>query len=193
RGRNGDRRVTRRQSGLCAHPDRRGRCRHLDRDCRRPDRYRRLAAVLPTAAQIEKQYGQHVGIPQPAAGAGFSYTDSVSEYWMLRSLCFQILTDANAANRIVFMDLIDPANVKLGRFSTGFNQTATTTTVYTFGTDIGAYGANGAASLGSPVAKLWLHPGSKLTVGITNVQAGDQVSAINLAVDQVYGGSYAAG
>jgi len=149
-----------------------------------------MSDLLPDAATIEKQYGQVVAIPQPAVGGGFTFTYSLSEYWMLRSLCFQLVTDANVANRIVFMDLIDKAGNKIGRFSSGFNQTATLTTIYTFATQIAAYGANAAASIGSPVSKLWLHPGSKITVGITNVQAGDQVSAINLAVDQVYGGSY---
>jgi hypothetical protein len=151
-----------------------------------------MSDCLPSAQQIEGQYGQIVALQSPAVASGFSYTYSVSEYWRLNSLCFQLVTDANAANRVVYLDLIDGAGNKIGRYSSGFTQTATLTTVYTFATQIGAYGANAAASIGSPVSKVWLHPGAKLTVGITNVQAGDQISAINLTVDQVYGGSYAA-
>jgi hypothetical protein len=151
-----------------------------------------MSGTLPCADEIESQYGQIVAIPTPAVASGFSYTYSTSEYWLLRSLCFQMVTDANAANRIVSLDLIDGAGNKIGRYSSGFTQTATLTTVYTFALDIATYGANAAASIGAPTPEIWLHPGAKLTVNVAAVQAGDQISAINLAVDQVYGGSYAA-
>ena len=147
--------------------------------------------TYPDAAYIERNLGQVVAIPTPAVASGFTFVYSTAEYWRVCSLCFQLVADANAANRIVFLDLVDGAGNKLGRSSAGFNQTATLTTVYTFSPDISVYGANGAASIGAACPGLWLHPGAKITVGVTNVQAGDQISAINLAVDQVFTGSYA--
>ena len=145
------------------------------------------------ADYIQRNLGQPVFIQAPAVASGFTYTYSVGEAWLLRSLSFQMVTDANAANRIVYLDIFEPGGLRIGRFSSGFTQTATLTTIYTFANDIAAYGANAAASIGAPTPNVWLHPGSKITVGVTNVQAGDQISTILLTVDQVYSGNYDAG
>jgi len=145
------------------------------------------------AAYIQSNCGQPVSITSPAAGAGFTYTYSVAEAWKLRCLSFQMVTDANAANRIVYLDIIEPGGLRIGRFSSGFTQTTALTTIYTFSNDIAAYGANAAASIGAPTPNVWLHPGSKITVGVTNVQVGDQISTILLTADQVYSGNYPPG
>lgn len=143
-----------------------------------------------TAELIQNQLSQVAYLDNPAAGAGFSSTYALSEFWMPRSLCFQLVTSSAVATRIVSLDIIDGAGRKMGRFSSGFTQTASLTTVYTFATDISVYGANAAASIGAPIPELWLHPGCKLQVNIAAVDTGDQVSAINLVVDQVFAGSY---
>jgi hypothetical protein len=147
--------------------------------------------VYETSAEyIEKHLGKTFLAPNPAVATGFTINVPASEYWLVRCLTFQLVSDANAASRIVFLDFVDAGANKIGRFSSGFTQTAGLTTQYTFSSDIAAYGANAAASIGAPTPNVWLYPGSKLTVGITAVQVGDQISNINLTVDQQYGGSY---
>jgi hypothetical protein len=148
---------------------------------------------LYPAEVIESQLGQVVSIGSPAAGAGASYTYSIAEYHMLRSLCFQVVTSAAVANRVVYLDLIDGAGNRISRSSAGFNQTASLTTIYTFAAGIAAYGANAAASIGAPIPEVWLHPGAKFTIGVTAIDTGDQVSAINATYAQVFGGSYSDG
>lgn len=143
---------------------------------------------LPTYEEVEGQLGQIVAVDSPAAGAGRSYTYSTSEYHMLRTLCFQVVTSSAVANRIVYLDLIDGAGNRIIRSSAGFTQTASLTTVYSFGTHLGAYGANAAASIGCGLPPVWLHPGAKFTIGVTAIDTGDQVSAINASYAQVYAG-----
>lgn len=143
-----------------------------------------------TADLIQSDLSQVVAVQSPAAGAGFTVKVPQAEFWRPRALCFQMVTSATVASRIVYLDLIDGAGVKMGRFSSGFTQTASLTTVYTFGLYMNAYGANAAASIGAPIPELWLRPGCKLTVGVTAVDTTDQISAIDLTVDQVFTGSY---
>ena len=141
-----------------------------------------------TSGYIEKHLSKTQSVGNPAVASGFTINVPASEYWHIRCLCFTLTTDANAANRLVSVDLIDGGSNKIGRFSSGFTQSATLATLYTFSDDLAVYGANAALAIGAPLPEIWLYPGAKLTVNVGSVQAGDQISAINLTVDQVYGG-----
>lgn len=129
---------------------------------------------------------QVVSVPTPAAGGGFTYTLSVAEYTRIRAVCFQVVTSSTTANRVVSLDLIDPAGGILSRSSGGFNQTASLTVVYTFAVGLNTYGANAALSIGSGLPPLWLRPGSKITANVAAVDTTDQLSAIRLTLDQEY-------
>lgn len=141
---------------------------------------------------IQSDLSQSVGVQSPAAGSGFTVKVAQSEFWKPRSLCFQMVTSSTVASRIVYLDLIDGAGIKIARASAGFTQTASLTTVYTFALGITQYGANAAASIGAPLPDVWLRPGCKLTVGVTAIDTGDAITAVNLTVDQVFTGSYSA-
>lgn len=145
-----------------------------------------------TADIIESDLSQVVSVNKPAAGVGFTFKYSGSEFWRPRSLCFQMVTSNAVASRIVYLDFLDGAGVKLGRFSSGYTQTASLTTVYTFGLDMNVYGANAAPSIGAPIPEIWLRKGSELSVGVTLIDTADAISAIRLTLDQVYAGSYEA-
>lgn len=142
------------------------------------------------AAEIQANLGQVVAIDTPAAGSELAYKYGQNEFWKPRCLSFQVVTSATVANRLVHLDLLDGAGNIIGRFSSGFTQSASLTTVYTFGVDLNVYGANAAASLGAPIPDLWLHPGCSLAIGVANIDTTDQISAVNLTVDQVFAGSY---
>lgn len=142
------------------------------------------------AETIQADLGQVVSINAPAAGAQFTFKYSQNEFWKPRVLCFQLVTSATVASRVVYLDLLDGAGNKIGRFSSGFTQTASLTTVYTFGVQTNVYGADAAASIGAPIPELWMHPGSKLEVNAAAIDTDDQFSAIVLTLDQVFAGSY---
>lgn len=125
-----------------------------------------------------------VGRPDPAAGGGFTYALPFSERSLVAAVTFQLVTAAAAASRIVYLDLLDSGGVRIGRFSPGLNQTATHTTVYTFAVGLNAYGVADAASMGAPLPFLPLPDGCTVSVGITAVQAADQISGIRLTVLQ---------
>ena len=138
---------------------------------------------------LQDDYSQVVLVPSPAAGAGFTFTPSGRNFNRIRTVCFQVVTSSAVASRIVYLDVIDGGGSRLGRFSSGFTQTASLTTIYTFGLGMNVYGADAAASLGAPLAPLWLELGGRVTVGITAVDSSDQVSDVIVTLDQI---SYAA-
>lgn len=144
------------------------------------------------AELIESDLSQVVTVSTPAAGAGVTFKYSGSEFWRVRAVCFQLVTSNAVANRIGYLDFLDGDGKRLGRFSSGYTQTASLTTVYTFGLGMNVYGANAAASIGAPLPELWLRKGCSLSVGVTAIDAGDQISAVRVTLDQVYAGSYSA-
>lgn len=136
-------------------------------------------------AVLQSDLSQVVLVPNPAAGAGFTWKPSGAEFTRIRAVCFQLVTSSAVANRIVYLDLVDGSGAKIARSSAGFNQTASLTSVYTFAVGINTYGANAAASIGSGLPEIWLRNGCEISVGITAVDTADQVSAIRVTVDQV--------
>jgi hypothetical protein len=133
---------------------------------------------------FEGALSQVVALPNPAAGAELTYSFPGSEYTRVRAVTFKLVTSATVATRTVYLDFVDGSGVVIARMSSGFTQTASLTTVYTFGLGLVQYGANAAANIGSPLADLILCRGQKLQTTITNIQAGDAISNARLVVDQ---------
>lgn len=128
----------------------------------------------PRYRPVEKTFP----IGAPAAAAGFSVVPDTASGWLIRTLRFQLVTDANAADRAIMFAVTD-GNAEYWRSSAGAIQAASLTRVY------GAHiGSPGAAAVGTfigvrwPDDGLWIPKGSRLDVTIENVQAGDQVSLI---------------
>ena len=145
------------------------------------------------AELIESDLSQIVTVSSPAAGAGQTFKYAGSEFWRVRAVSFQLVTSATVANRIVYLDMLDGDGKRLGRFSSGYTQTASLTSVYTFGVGMNVYGANAAASIGAPLPDLWLRKGCELSIGVTAIDTTDQLSVIRVTLDQVFAGSYADG
>lgn len=135
--------------------------------------------------ELSYREARPVAVPNPAAGAGFTYSLPGSERTRVLAVCFQLVTAVAVAARRVSCDLIDGEGGILGRFSSGFTQAASLTTVYTFAVGVNAYGANDAAAIGAPLADLMLPGAGSAVVSIANVQAADQVSAVRVTVAQV--------
>lgn len=120
---------------------------------------------------------QVVSIPQPAAGAGFTYTVSGAERELLLAVTFQLVSDANAATRTVRVLFRDSNGVTFAAVAAPHTQTATHTVVYSLALGMTAYGDDDTANIGGSLPYLPLDVGDTVVVSIANVQAGDQVSS----------------
>lgn len=127
---------------------------------------------------------QPISIPAVAVASGFTYNVPRSETQLLLAVTFQLVTDANAANRRVVVNYRDSNNTTFAAIPAPFIQTATLTTVYTFALGASVGGDDGAANIGGALPYLPLKGGESVVVTITNVQAGDQASSIRLFVLQ---------
>jgi hypothetical protein len=122
--------------------------------------------------------------PTPAVASGFTYTVG-GKYWeRIVSVDFKLVTDGNAANRIVTLAYQDQDAREFARTASPFAQAAGITTQYGFGIGMMQFGAASAASIGGPLPSLFLRPGHKLVVSIAAVQAGDQVSLVTLYIER---------
>lgn len=117
-------------------------------------------------------------VAAPAVATGFTITPNTGANWLIRALTFQVVTDANAANRAVMLTVSGGA--------TGYRvlpavavQAASLTRVYS-----GSEGVSGAVAVGTciplvfPEGGIWLPNGHSLAISVENVQAGDQISLI---------------
>lgn len=118
-------------------------------------------------------------IATPAVGAGFTITPNTASDWLIRALTFQLVTDANAATRAVSL-IVSNGSVNYRRLPAGTTQIASLTRVYSGSEGVSAGIATGSViTLTFPEAGILLPNGHTLTVDVENIQAGDQISAIN--------------
>jgi hypothetical protein len=100
------------------------------------------------------------------------------------AVSFQLVTDANVADRIAVFQFLDPDGNSFASVAAGFTQAASLTTVYTFAVGIQEFGANDAANIGVPIPQVKLLSGYGVKVTLTAKQATDQVSAVKLILNQ---------
>ena len=118
-------------------------------------------------------------MPKPAAGTGFTYT--CSYYWEVSdSLAFRLVTDSNAANRQVTVNILDGGGILLASFSANAVQTASLTRDYVFLPNLNAPSGPTNAIYYNPWYMGLLQPGFQIVLSIASVQATDQVSNIRL-------------
>ena len=127
-------------------------------------------------------------IPEPAVAAGIDYAFTApglkTNYRMLlKNIYFTFTADANAANRALVISIED----HLGRvvFSVSHETPITATTVTLVNMKDILYKDWDAVSLllGLPLPELYLEQDYSITVAITNVQVGDQISDLHLRHD----------
>lgn len=127
-----------------------------------------------------RAFSEVLTVAKPAAGAGFTYT-SQGNYWeLLDSLSFQIVTDANAANRQVALTIKDGSGVALATLPAASVQVASLTYQYTFAHEFATFNTVVGLAVTAPLPWLFLQPGYTAVVSIGAVQVTDQVSNIRL-------------
>lgn len=114
----------------------------------------------------------------PGAGLGFTLTPEGGGHWLIRTLRFTLVSDATVATRAVMLDVTN-GNTPYSRMSASATQVAALTRVYS-----GQNGSQADAAIGAhiplrlPLDGIWLPQGHSLVVGVENIQAADQISAI---------------
>ena len=127
-----------------------------------------------------RAFSEVVPVANPAAGAGFTYTVGGSYWERLAAISFTILTDGNAANRQVLVAFKDGSGTNIASTASGGTQAATLTRLYSFVPNQGTAPALIGTTFLAPLPVLFLQPSFTVVMSITNVQVGDQVSAIRV-------------
>lgn len=114
----------------------------------------------------------------PAAGAEVSLTPTGGSGWLLRSLRFQLVTDATVATRAVSLAVSNGSREWFRARANG-GQAASLTVVYG-GYEGSSGGSAGTAVIGLdfPANGLWIPRGNTLSTITASIQAGDQFSVI---------------
>ncbi len=127
-----------------------------------------------------RAFSEVVPVASPAAGAGFTYTVSGSYWERIAALAFTVVTDGNAATRQVLVAFKDGSATNIASTAGGGTQTATLTRLYSFTPNQTAASGLVGTSLLAPLPVIFLQPGFTMVVSITNIQVGDQISAIRV-------------
>lgn len=120
----------------------------------------------------------------PAAGADFSIAVPAGKAWRIKLLHAQLNTSATVATRTVLVQIKDPGgNVVLLLAAPG-GQAASLTGHYNIVAG-GQQGQVGQVQAITMPSNLRLGPGWTISTSTSSIQAADQWSAINMAVEEV--------
>lgn len=125
-----------------------------------------------------------VGLPGAAATAGVSYVIPGASRIRLRAVTFKLVTLAGVANRIAVVSLFKASGDAVVSVAAPFVQTASKTSLYTFGEGLQQFGANDAARIGGPFVGGCLPENLTLAVSVLAAQAGDVLSGVRLLLEQ---------
>lgn len=117
-------------------------------------------------------------IPQPAAGQNLQFTVPVGYRFKLISTYLSMVTDANAGDRLLFVQVAGP-NGTFYRFQPPYIIVAGETRYLTLATNVPqiAHSATNMSSIIPFPTDLTLEEGTTITVGLIGIQVGDQFSA----------------
>ena len=124
-------------------------------------------------------------VANPAAGADWSITVPAGAQWLLQSVNAQLVTSATAGTRIPSLVITDNAAHVVFTGVASLSQAASLT--YTYSWSPGAVASPaGSTSVSGPLpALLRLQPGWVIKTVTQGIQAGDQWSAISLAIQEL--------
>lgn len=125
-----------------------------------------------------RAFTQTLHVPNPAAGAGFTYQNSGFYWEYIDSVSFKVATGSNAANRLVNLSVTDGLGITLATVPPAAAVTASKTTQYTY---LDNYSATTGATDGpflNCFPGIWLQPQFSIVVTVTAIDAADQISNI---------------
>jgi hypothetical protein len=120
----------------------------------------------------------------PAVATGFTYTVG-SRYWeRMAGLSFVMTSDSNAANRNVLLVVKDGSGAVLDAVSPAAVQVASKAYTYVYAQYAAAINDTVNLVNTQRLPTVFLQPAYTIVVTIGSVQAGDQVSAIRVYMEQ---------
>lgn len=129
--------------------------------------------------QHGRGYQKAIQSTNPAAGANFTHNVPGDSWERLIALAFTLTTDSNAANRIVTVNYGDPQGNTYTADGAAVAVTASTTAQQFYGNlRRGVAEWNTGTAVFFPLCGILLPSGSKVTITVANIQAGDQLGTI---------------
>lgn len=146
---------------------------------------RRRLTLLATDTAGTKAPGPLAITQEPAAGTEVIFTVPAGTWWDLETLIFTLVTSGTVANRRPHILIDDGAGNVLWNWTVAADQTAGTTVIYSGAVGVTEYsgptGVRGGV-LAYPLPRIVLAPGWRILTSTTNIQAGDDYSAVVLGV-----------
>lgn len=153
--------------------------------------YNLKALSWPNTQQVDLRPGGGLWatelITAPAAGAKATISPPAGEMWLVRAASFTLVTDANAATRKAWMEMIDQTSGRYVAIS-DTTQTASLTRVWNFA----PYGAAPTSTASTriianlPQGVLIDGPDGVIDLNVENIQAGDQISSPRVIVEKFF-------
>jgi len=164
--------------------------------------YSFISGYVTTTVGLTWPYGRGED-PKSGRGVFEVYTGSdvaaggeVDEYvptgklWRIQAFWITFTTDANVANRVVSLALLNPYE-KIIRIPSSVVQTASTTRSYQFGVGLLNQEETTSGIITAPLPPdLWLTPGSSISTITTNRQATDNLGYPEIYIERLLQGTY---
>lgn len=123
-------------------------------------------------------------VPSPAAGANATYTVEQARAVRVLAARASLTTDANAANRIMALDILPSGAFTAIRNLPAVAITANTTgQTFEWGTQYAQWDVNANTPCVVPLFSHWLPGPVQYAFTVDNKQAGDQLSALVLVLE----------
>lgn len=126
-----------------------------------------------------------VPVATPAAGATQSVTVPGEYVYRVLAARVSLTTDANAANRLLTLDYVDPRGNTYVQNGAGLVVTANTSAQvfqWSRGRTVAEWAAN--TPVFCPLDSVFLAPGWVIRWNVANIQVGDTLTALRLLVEQ---------
>lgn len=125
-----------------------------------------------------------IAAPQPAPGAGVTVAVPESECQMLVAVTFRLVTSAAIATRVPIVSVLDGSGVAVAACPSGKSTAATLTTDYSFLVGVGEWDAASTTNAAGPLPPLMLDAGDSITITVSAIDAGDQLSRVRVVLLQ---------
>lgn len=130
-------------------------------------------------------FSEVVAVANPAAGTLAQVKIPGQYITRINVVTFRFVTSATVAARIVRVEARDPDGVAVAIAGPIASQAASITADYSlFSTAAAGPGASNGL-VGAPLFDMFMEPGYSLVITATNIQAGDQLSRVRLALQRL--------
>jgi hypothetical protein len=128
---------------------------------------------------------QVVALPAVLGSAGLTFHLPAGAVSQIGSFCFTLVTDGNAANRQVVVEVVDGLKVPVFAVAAPAVQAASLTVVYSFAPLVPAFGTAALGAMGGPfISRAAEADNLTVTVTVGAHQVGDKITGGRLLAKQ---------